>query len=292
MKEKPKIRVIVSIDGGGIRGLIPLTILDYFDKEGRKNKTSTNVLNQIDFAAGTSTGAIISAGLIAKKNNKHLFTPEHILKIYAEFGPLLFNTSIADSPKGENKLTTILERNFQHLSLNDLSTHFAFVSYDTISQTPFVFGRNLSQLKDVSLGKALSACGAVPKYFPPVKLYGKELVDGIKTAKNPSEIALEQAKTHFPNDVLLLLSFGTGQLKGGYYDAIEKEVDEVDQRLSEKAEKDKNLIYYRFQPDIIQASQDMSDTRLENIKNLQQDALNYIESNKNKLNNLFQEWNS
>ena len=46
---------ILSIDGGGIRGIIPATILSYIE-----DKTQKPIANCFDLIAGTSTGGIIA----------------------------------------------------------------------------------------------------------------------------------------------------------------------------------------------------------------------------------------
>ena len=49
---------ILSIDGGGIRGIIPATILSYIE-----DKTQKPIANCFDLIAGTSTGGIIALGI-------------------------------------------------------------------------------------------------------------------------------------------------------------------------------------------------------------------------------------
>lgn len=51
-------RAILSIDGGGIRGIIPATILAYIEEQ-----TGKRIFQLFDLIAGTSTGGIIALGL-------------------------------------------------------------------------------------------------------------------------------------------------------------------------------------------------------------------------------------
>ena len=51
-------RTILSIDGGGIRGIIPALVLDYLEQQSNK---STSEL--FDLSVGTSSGGIIALGL-------------------------------------------------------------------------------------------------------------------------------------------------------------------------------------------------------------------------------------
>ena len=57
-----KVRIL-AVDGGGVRGIIPATVLAYLENkmiEKTKNP-KTRISDFLDFAAGTSTGSIISA---------------------------------------------------------------------------------------------------------------------------------------------------------------------------------------------------------------------------------------
>lgn len=286
---KRKLKIIVSIDGGGIRGVLPLLILDHINKLIKDHGLGEDLSANIDLIAGTSTGAIISAGLIVKKDNKCLYSINDLLGLYIERGPQLFNLANPSNKKSEG-LRLVLKRKFKNIMLSDLDTKFAFVSYDTSTNLPFVFGRHRRSLAEVSLSTALTACSAVPGYFPSVKINEYNLIDGIVTAKNPAHIAYKHAKTYFPDDVYLMLSFGTGQLTGLMYDSIEKEVDAVDERLMEKVENNDNLIYYRFQPEIVTANPRMDNATPENIAALIHDGKAYINANTAMFDRLIEDW--
>src|SRR5690554_7269106 len=60
--------------------LFPYTTL--FRSLIRANKIADNINKCVDFIAGTSTGAIISAGLIVKENNKYIYSLEELLGLY------------------------------------------------------------------------------------------------------------------------------------------------------------------------------------------------------------------
>ena len=53
-------RLILSVDGGGVRGIIPATLL-----AGLEQATGRSVRDTFDFLAGTSAGALIVGGLVA-----------------------------------------------------------------------------------------------------------------------------------------------------------------------------------------------------------------------------------
>jgi predicted acylesterase/phospholipase RssA len=72
-------RRILTIDGGGVRGIIPATLLASLERT-----TTRSVRETFDFAAGTSTGAVIAAGIAAGIPAARLAT------LYAERAPDLF----------------------------------------------------------------------------------------------------------------------------------------------------------------------------------------------------------
>lgn len=286
---KRKLRVIIAIDGGGIRGIFPLLILAHINSLLKKHKLSDNLNNSIDLIAGTSTGAIISAGLIVKKSDTNLYSLEELLGLYELRGPQLFNLANPGHEKSEG-LRLVLKRKFKDILLSDLDVHFTFVSYDTISKSPYVFERNKKDLSSLLLSTALAACSAIPGYFSPVEIGESNLVDGIMVAKNPSEIAYNYAKKYFPDDLYLLLSFGTGLLKDSMHDDIEKEVNRVEEHLTEKSIKDKDLMYFRFQPDIKTADPKMDNATPQNIAALIQDGKSYIKENSAYFESLIESW--
>jgi patatin-like phospholipase/acyl hydrolase len=73
---------ILSIDGGGIRGVIPATVLDHIEKTvGRP------IAELFDVIAGTSTGGLIALGLTCPGDaGRPKFTAEEIVSIYVDDG--------------------------------------------------------------------------------------------------------------------------------------------------------------------------------------------------------------
>lgn len=284
-----RLRIIVSIDGGGIRGILPLMVLSEINQLVVRKRLCRNINECMDLSAGTSTGAIISAALMLKNDNKYQFLPENILNLYIARGPQIF-TPAKENSKRDFAFKLILENTFGHLKLKDLSTRFAFVSFDENKNEPFVFSNLKESLRDVSLAKSLLACSSIPEYFPPVELGNYLLSDGIKTAKNPAKIALDHARVFYPDDAFLLISLGTGNLRASLQDEVEEETIRVHNLLEEEAKSEKDLIYHRFQPDMLKANHDMDDASPENIEKLIQDGESFIAANSSKLKQLVKEW--
>ena len=62
---------IISIDGGGIRGIIPGTILALIEKklQDQLSGPDARLVDYIDFVAGTSTGGILGCGMLVPDPN-------------------------------------------------------------------------------------------------------------------------------------------------------------------------------------------------------------------------------
>lgn len=91
-QQKKKKVTVLTIDGGGIRGLIPGTILDFLEAELQKNDgKDARLADYFDYIAGTSTGGLITAMLATPgKNGRPLFEAKEINPFYREHGPHIF----------------------------------------------------------------------------------------------------------------------------------------------------------------------------------------------------------
>ncbi|CAN6380825.1 unnamed protein product [Urochloa humidicola] len=85
---------VLSIDGGGIRGLIPSVVLTHLEKklqEIDEDNKDARLVDYFDVIAGTSTGGLITAMLAAPDSNKQpKFRAEEIKQFYFENGPEIF----------------------------------------------------------------------------------------------------------------------------------------------------------------------------------------------------------
>ncbi|KAM1532167.1 hypothetical protein PS2_006189 [Malus domestica] len=87
-----KYTTILSIDGGGVRGIIPATILDCLESELQKlDGEDARIADYFDFIAGTSTGGLITAMLTKPdEKNKPLFAANKIVEFFVEEAPKFF----------------------------------------------------------------------------------------------------------------------------------------------------------------------------------------------------------
>jgi predicted acylesterase/phospholipase RssA len=168
-----------------------------------------------------------------------------------------------------------------------LHKRFLFVSYDLNSDSQYLFTDTADRFRSLPLSKIMIACSAFPGVYPPLSLGNLLLADGIVAAKNPAELAYNYARMFYPTDPIILISLGTGQSDFNEMDIIDKEMEVVNKNLTEISKVDDNLLYYRFQPTLIDPPSSESDTTAENINALLRDTESYIEQNRSEFNRLF-----
>ncbi|CAM6014095.1 unnamed protein product [Sphagnum balticum] len=222
-KEKPKGTLgkhitILSIDGGGVRGLVPLVIL--IELEGmlqRLDGAERRLVDYFDMVAGTSTGGVIT-GLITTPASQDvptrpLFTATEVFNFYNRHATtLLPQTSTCDcrTPRGRaNDLDRLLNRtfgSFPHLS--STITSVLIPAFDIRIREPILFSSwqaKRDPIDNAPVELVCQATSANPIYFPPVEftLTGtrKEphraktfsLIDGSLAINNPTGVAITQA---------------------------------------------------------------------------------------------------
>jgi len=209
---------ILSLDGGGLRGLITAVLLD------RLEYTRPGFLGSLDLIVGTSTGGILALAL-AKG-----LPPYAIMKMYMNNGGVIFNRSVWRKMGGALGLTrakydndglrSVLTDVFGNGKLAELTKKVAVTAFrldngskDQRTWSPKVF-HNFPGTDSDGDERALDVAlytSAAPTYFPSVGGY----VDGGVFANNPSLVGLAQAldarHPGGPIDKIRLLSVGTGE---------------------------------------------------------------------------------
>ncbi|MCB0628072.1 MAG: patatin-like phospholipase family protein [Lewinella sp.] len=205
---------VLSVDGGGIRGIIPGIVLAEIER-----RTGRPIAESFDLIAGTSTGGILAAGLtIPDEKGKPKFSAEKLIELYTgpngqeifhkTFpGALNYSRSIFGSLFSGKRIEGILEREFKAARLKDACTNLLITSYNTQEKKPFYFKSSLAretEAEDFPLREVARCTSAAPIYFPPKQVsYGGmigdqvipdlALIDGGVFANNPSVLAYVEA---------------------------------------------------------------------------------------------------
>lgn len=215
---------ILSIDGGGIRGLIPATILAAIE-----SKTGKPIHQMFDLIAGTSTGAILTLGL-TKPNQygKVEHSARTLRDIYERDAPSIFRSPASWwenllRPKYDSSgMRRIMRGNFGTYRLKDALCDILIPCYDIQYRSPHIFRSRWARRQtqyDFDMADVASAASATPTMFEPVRIPRPgsggvvSLVDGGVFANNPAGHALAEINTMIPDptDQILLVSLGTGE---------------------------------------------------------------------------------
>lgn len=255
-------RLLITIDGGGIRGILPLILLQELQ---RKLTQDLYTYNPVWW--GTSTGAIITSSLAVQSQVPFSVAVQHVLNLY-EFRSksLIRPTSELNPDRG---IVQLVKANFSGYTLSDFPS-LNIVASKMNNHQPVVF----NALNNVALDDAVLASCAFPTIFSPVEIDGAFYVDGFYYAKNPAKLALDTIKDR---NGLVVLSLGTGVIRVD--DEVERRVKETEAYLSNLAVKD-GFTYYRLNPKLIYGADDMQNVSTKNSYNLRKDALLFLEQNR------------
>jgi predicted acylesterase/phospholipase RssA len=194
---------ILSIDGGGLKGLYAAKLLAEIE-----NKTGTLIGEYFDMICGTSTGGLLALGITRGIPCKE------IARFYVEHGPLIFPygnwfvrskrkiSQICISTKFSNtKLKAALKELLGDYQTMEQANNFLCIpSFNITKGRPQVFKKPFGHyhrdgritMMDVAL-----ATSAAPTFLPAVSIEGDQFIDGGIFNNNPSLIGYTEAMDHF-----------------------------------------------------------------------------------------------
>ncbi|UCB42980.1 MAG: patatin-like phospholipase family protein [Dehalococcoidales bacterium] len=239
-----KLTRILSIDGGGIRGLIPAMVLVSLEQK-LKEKTGNpdmRIADAFDLIAGTSTGAILTCGCLCPDLEgdpmKPRFSAEQIKELFVTRGGEIFEASLWQkicSVGGLNKerygakaLETVMDEYFKDLTLSNLLRPCLITAYDIERRHAKFFTQHTAseQTKnDYLVRDVIRAATAVPTYFPVARVESvtgirSPLIDGSVFAGNPALCAFAEARKKLAGspstEQMAILSLGTGHIARPY----------------------------------------------------------------------------
>lgn len=234
---------ILSLDGGGIRGITTCIILRYIEEQLKiQDNQDAKLGDYFDLVAGSSTGAIIASIILyPNEYRKAKYSIQKGLELYSEKGGDIFQVSFWEkliNPFGllnEKISQAALEKNlndfFGHLELKELIKPCLVTSYDIENRRAKLFNSWKAHLStdNFFVKDVCRATSAAPTYFTPIQMksmYGQifSLIDGGMYANNPALCAYAEArkipfakvlkndeKVNYPsaND-MIIISIGTG----------------------------------------------------------------------------------
>lgn len=231
---------ILSIDGGGIRGIIPAMVLAELERllDGGREKNRA-LHSYFHLLAGTSTGALIALGLTAPRRNPEdgtytrtaLLRAADLVEIYEEHGLDIFPRNIFSQFQAMRQafagkydagnFDTVLRGIFEERAVSDALGNLLVTSFDLEGGHPLIIkkrpGRHSPPDPDFLMRDAARGSAAAPTYFQPVRVKALNqdqvytLIDGGMFANNPAMCAYVEARKIYPRAKrFVILSLGTG----------------------------------------------------------------------------------
>lgn len=229
MFENKDVITILSIDGGGIRGIIPAILLAEIEKV-----TGKKIYELFDFFAGTSTGGILT--LLLNKPNP--LSASDLIELYdGSDGKEIFKKNfltplnyIFKGPKYDKKgIETVLSEKLGNTCLKDTLKPVLVTSYETECRNATFFANYDSRYKDLYLKDIARATSAAPTYFEPKNIQNLgTFIDGGVAANNPAMCAyvevlklLNKQGIDPDSKKIIVVSLGTGTATNSYcYDEM------------------------------------------------------------------------
>jgi patatin-like phospholipase len=248
-------RRLLALDGGGIRGILTLAILAEIERQlatRTARPDAFRLCHFFDYIGGTSTGAIIAAGLARG------MTVQELTSFYTRIGPEMFQKErllhrlrnlYRSDPLAEQLKETFGERTT--LSPSDLKCLLLVVTRNVTTDSPWPVSSvppakyNATERADcnlkIPLWQLVRASTAAPIYFPPEVLEWEKgnaeksfvFVDGGMTPYNNPAFLLYRMATApeyrlgWPKgeSQLMLVSVGTGSAADRGPDALQPETN-------------------------------------------------------------------
>lgn len=240
---------VLSIDGGGIKGVLPAVILDYLESLLQElDGKQARLADYFDIIAGTSTGGLVTAMLTAPdQNNRPLYSGEGIKPFYLENCPKIFPQTHSMFPFGRlmksflgplydgKHLQSILTAELKHTKLSQAITNVVIPAFDIKRMQPVIFSTyeaRRNPLLDANFADICISTSAAPTFLPGHEFVTTDedgnfrefnLIDGGVAANNPTLLAItEVTRQMFDSKVdffrtkpieyprLLTISIGTG----------------------------------------------------------------------------------
>ncbi len=229
-----KVRIL-SIDGGGIRGIIPgviLTRLETILKE-KSGNPAARIADYFDFIAGTSTGGILTCLYLAPdKKKRPKYSAEQAVQLYLGYGDRIFDIPVFHRLRTQGGLTdekypaAELEKALVNFLGDTTISSFLkpclITAYEITRREAFFFRQHRAKKDDAFdffARDAARATSAAPTYFecasvkPPENPIAYALVDGGVFANNPALCAYAEVRSMKPDLMakdMIFVSLGTG----------------------------------------------------------------------------------
>lgn len=231
---------ILSIDGGGIRGILPAMILQEIERRLRQRTGGANarIADCFDMVAGTSAGGMLACSMLYNHNGQKMDCAKAV-ELFESGGPIIFKKNgfngirrMFDSMCPAKNIESVLAGIFGDSRLSASETEGLVTAYDITNREAVLFDTDSAQKdpnRDYRLADIARATSAAPTYFPVAEIRSmagtkKCLVDGGIYANDPSLCAIIEAKKKVWKETncapkirdMYVVSIGTGRVSKSY----------------------------------------------------------------------------
>lgn len=231
---------ILSIDGGGIRGILPAMILQEMEKRLRERlgKPTARIADYFDMIAGTSAGGMLACSMLYKHDGKKMDCSKAV-ELFESGGPIIFKKTcfnqirrVFDSMYPAKNIESVLAEIFGDSQLSESDMEGLITAYDITNREAVLFDTDSAKRdpnRDYRLADIARATSAAPTYFPVAEVASmggtkKCLVDGGIYANDPSLCAIIEAKKKIWSETerapkihdMYVVSIGTGRVSKSY----------------------------------------------------------------------------
>jgi len=247
VRRRAKLTRILSLDGGGIMGILPGQVLVELEAilQEKTSNPEARIADFFDLIAGTSTGGILAAALLCPdENGRPRFSAQETVDIYLNRGDEIFDVSfwqrirstggITDEKYSAEELEETLQDYFGDTCLSQLLKPCLITAYDLRNREAHFFTQHDAGVSspDFLVRELCRATSAAPTYFEPARIkdvtkrHVFPLIDGGVFANNPAMCAYAEARSmdfsaegraENPTAVqMAMLSIGTGKDRKPY----------------------------------------------------------------------------
>lgn len=311
---------ILSIDGGGIRGILPATFLAALEERLQQVKEDPKIRlsDYFDFITGTSTGGLLTCVYLAPDEDdatRPRFTARQAAEFYFAYG----GTSFGKQEEGSfhkyspEDFEGQLRLYFKELKLSQLIKPCCITAYDLIHTEPYLFLSHKAvgdPRSDFFVRSVIRSTSALPGVFSPSKATcmaerNYTFIDGSIFAYNPALFGYQEARAAYPQaDSFFLLSLGTGLATTAYSDAqaddasdknwahmlaniaFDAHSDIVNFQLEDIFKNKPASTYIRLQPSLHGLNKEMDNVSMENLMSLAKAGESFVRTNERTLSEI------
>jgi len=234
---------ILSIDGGGIRGILPGQVVIALEHKLKalSNNPDSTIADYFDLVVGTSTGGILSCLYLCPEkvgSKKAKYSAEEAVDLYLERGDEIFDVSLwrkiktanglRDEKYSADELEEALHDFFGDLKLSQLLKPCLITSYDINRRRAHFFRQHKAVTNDsydFLVRDVARATSAAPTFFETARVKSDTsipypLIDGGVFANNPAMCAYAEARELPGNPKakdMFILCLGTGKVEKSYH---------------------------------------------------------------------------